>query len=75
MLVISMETGRLDTQAERERDCDGERKRELHCIRLQALLCPVLSLPQLTENQDLDSAKESGLVQDIYGTTLQKQDL
>lgn len=42
----------------REKERDREMERGLHCIQLQTL--SVQCLPELTENQEPDSARESG---------------
>lgn len=56
MLFINRESGKFDTQAERKKGIVTERwrKRE-NSIVSSYRLCSVLSLPQLTENQEPDS--------------------
>lgn len=56
------ETARLDIQAERKKGIVKDRCRmKENSIVSDYRLCSVLSSPQLTENPELDSARESGL--------------
>lgn len=66
VLFINRVTGWLDTWAEREkeRNCDREKKRELSIVS-NYRLCSVLSSLQPPENVELESARESGLVENM----------
>lgn len=60
---INRESGRIDTWAEAKKGIvtDGERKKELFIVS-NYKLCSVLSTHQLTENQELESVWELGVV-------------
>lgn len=61
------ETARLDIQAERKKGIVKDRWRmKENSIVSDYRLCSVLSSPQLTENPELDSARESGLMYNMY---------
>ena len=76
MLFVNRETGRLYTWAEKKKGIVTDRWRKKERTPLYPITGTALSGPllQLTENLELDSARESGPTQKIYGTRLHKQE-
>lgn len=74
MLYTIKETGRLCTRAEKKKGIVTDRWRKKERTPLYPITGSALSSPHLTENPEPDCAGESGLVQNIYGTRLDKRD-